>query len=176
MTSVTQINRGLAHSLNQLAYRTPVLSGLARLFADDLIGIVPLIVSRWWLDGPENAREAAFSAVLAGVASLSFNDLVGEILYVRRPYLVTWTRALVGVPRSSSFPSGHSTAAFSIAATALFYHLPDRFVLLGGAGLIALGRVCAGVHYPSDVLAGAAIGTFWAYLIHHTVRRGVRLR
>ena len=169
MTSVAQINRGLAHSLNQFARRTPALTSLARLAADHLIGIVPLIISRWWLDGADNARQAAVSAVLAGIVGLSFNDLLGEILYVRRPYLVTRTRALVGVPRSSSFPSGHSTAAFSLAATAMFYHLPGRFVLLGGAVLVALGRVFAGVHYPSDVLAGAVIGTLGAYLVRRAI-------
>lgn len=169
MTTIAQINRGLAHSLNQVACRTPVLTGLARVAADDLIGVMPLVISRWWQSGSERTRQAAVSAVVAGVASLTFNDLLGEIFYVRRPYLATWTRRLVGAPLNSSFPSEHSTAAFSLAATALLYRLPGRFLLLGGAVLVALGRVCAGVHYPSDVLAGAAVGSCWAYLIYRTL-------
>lgn len=62
------------------------------------------------------------------------------------------------MPRSTSFPSGHSASAFAFA-TGVCAELPELApVLLPLAGAVAYSRTHAGVHYPSDVAAGAAIG------------------
>ena len=64
-----------------------------------------------------------------------------------------------------SFPSGHTCASFA-AAFALYKTLPRRWGIacLVLAALISLSRLYVGVHYPSDVLGGAAVGIFagWA--------------
>jgi undecaprenyl-diphosphatase len=63
-----------------------------------------------------------------------------------------------------SFPSGHTLHAVSFAWQASA-HFPElAWVLLPLAGLIAGSRVVLGLHYPSDVLAGAAIGGALAQL------------
>lgn len=69
-------------------------------------------------------------------------------------------RLLVPTPNFPSFPSGHATAAFSVAViVALVYRRWYGWALaLGGASLIALSRVYLGVHYPSDILGGAILG------------------
>lgn len=61
-----------------------------------------------------------------------------------------------------SFPSGHATTAF-VTAAVFAWGLRDagrRCLLFTLASLVALSRVAAGVHWPVDVLAGAAIGSF----------------
>ncbi len=59
----------------------------------------------------------------------------------------------------ASFPSGHTTSAFA-AAVALGYMRPDwRRWLLAGAAFIGLSRILVGAHFPSDVVAGAALGS-----------------
>ena len=64
-----------------------------------------------------------------------------------------------------SFPSGHSTTAFALAAV-LGFVSPRWFypALLLAAG-IALSRVTEGVHYPSDIIAGAIVGLLGAYAV-----------
>ena len=58
----------------------------------------------------------------------------------------------------ASFPSGHAAAAFALAA-ALGYRWPQwRPVWFLMAGLVGLSRVALGMHWPSDVAAGAALG------------------
>ena len=69
---------------------------------------------------------------------------------------------------SYSFPSGHSTTAFA-TATALSLDYPKWYVIVPSyayAGTVAYSRMHLGVHYPSDVLTGALIGSGCAVLSH----------
>jgi membrane-associated phospholipid phosphatase len=68
----------------------------------------------------------------------------------------------------NSFPSGHSTVAFS-TATSLSINFKKWYVVVPAylwAGAMGYSRLHLGVHYPSDVLAGAIIGSGSAWLSH----------
>jgi undecaprenyl-diphosphatase len=66
---------------------------------------------------------------------------------------------LVVLPTSHSFPSGHAATSFACAGTlAPFVSRRGQIVLYVLAAAIAYSRVYVGVHYPLDVIAGAAIG------------------
>lgn len=65
---------------------------------------------------------------------------------------------------SPSFPSGHTTDAFMIAIAVGL--VSRRWYLLIWAVLVAYSRLCLGVHYPSDVLAGIATGSMAAILCY----------
>jgi undecaprenyl-diphosphatase len=67
-----------------------------------------------------------------------------------------------------SFPSGHTTAAFSLAVTSALVTQGNiaSSVYLILALLVAISRVYLGVHYPSDVIVGGIIGSSYAVLIH----------
>jgi membrane-associated phospholipid phosphatase len=69
---------------------------------------------------------------------------------------------------SPSFPSGHTSSAFE-TATSLSLAYPEWYIIVptfAWAGTVAYSRMELGVHYPSDVLAGALIGAGTAYLTH----------
>lgn len=78
----------------------------------------------------------------------------------------------VRMPRTTSFPSGHSASAFAFA-TGVGHVLPREAVPVHAlAGLIAYSRVHTGVHYPADAAAGALIGTAIAQLTARAIDRG----
>ncbi len=78
-----------------------------------------------------------------------------------RPYQ-TYSNITNGGPalKDYSFPSGHTTSAFT-TATVLAHFVPaGSLVFYGVAALVGLTRMILGVHYPTDVLIGSLIGTF----------------
>ncbi len=77
-----------------------------------------------------------------------------------------------------SMPSGHTTAAFAIA-TALTLRYPKPYVYIPAyawAAFVGYGRIYMGLHYPSDVLAGALLGSASALAIHLISPQVTKLR
>ena len=64
-----------------------------------------------------------------------------------------------------SFPSGHATTAFALAMVLAFLAPRWSYVALVFGVVVAASRVILGEHYPSDVLAGAIVGTLGAYAV-----------
>lgn len=80
-------------------------------------------------------------------------------------------KVLVPRPHDASFPSGHAATSFA-AATILSFAFPKAapaFLVLAAA--VAYSRVYVGVHYPLDVLAGAALGALVASGLWWLLRR-----
>ena len=106
---------------------------------------------------PPRRRRWLIAAALPP-AAIGLNFAVKVLVRRPRPEL-DGLPPLGRAPSSLSFPSAHSTASFA-AATAMSRIAPRRRALLfGGATLMALTRPYLGMHYPSDVVGGAALGT-----------------
>ena len=112
---------------------------------------------------PKQTRRAGVSALFAmGIGALITNVAVKNIVARIRPYdTVTELILLIERQHDFSFPSGHTCASFA-AACALYRTLPRKWGIacIVLAALIAFSRLYVGVHYPSDVLGGAAVGVF----------------
>lgn len=78
----------------------------------------------------------------------------------QRPFRVDPTlTSIAGSPKDGSYPSGHTSSAFT-AATVLAAFMPERAAeLYALAEQVAYSRVYGGVHFPSDIRAGAMVGT-----------------
>lgn len=65
---------------------------------------------------------------------------------------------------NDSFPSGHAAFYFAVAFAVYYWNRQAGTVLIILALILGLVRVYAGIHYPSDILAGAAIGFVSAWV------------
>jgi membrane-associated phospholipid phosphatase len=109
------------------------------------------------LGGRSGRRAAARGLIGLAIAATVANGPAKLLTRRRRP-AADARLTLIRMPRSTSFPSGHSASAFGFATGASAQAPALSPVLLPLAAAVAYSRVHAGVHYPSDVAAGIVIG------------------
>jgi undecaprenyl-diphosphatase len=112
------------------------------------------------LRGRSHRRAATRAAIGVGVESLIVNIGIKSLFRRRRPrHQDGFAHPLrLRVPRTSSFPSGHATSAFT-AATLLSDGDPAmRPVYFAAASVVAASRVYVKIHHASDVIAGVGVG------------------
>ncbi len=144
---------------------TPILSFYTQLGNHGLLFIV-LSLLLLCFKSTRRGGAAAGTGMLLGlfVTNLTIKPLMGRL----RPWVVMDGFVnLVAEHDPNSFPSGHSCSAFAFAA-ALCFTLPRRWMKIAAlamAVVMALSRLYVGVHFPSDVLAGALVGFFSGQLV-----------
>ncbi len=112
-------------------------------------------VAGWTLDRPRRERWRRATAAVAGTYAL--NTALKLVIRRPRPEL-PGLPPLTSTPTRLSFPSAHAATAFAGARAYSRLGVPSHplYVLAGG---LAASRMYLGVHYPSDILAGALLGT-----------------
>lgn len=115
-------------------------------------------------------RRAAVRAVGSLTVSSALTNIVAKQLFDRgRPDYggLSPLRRLRRAPITSSFPSGHSASAGAFATAVAMESLPRGAAVAPLAAAVAYSRVHVGVHYPADVVAGAALGAGVALATRH---------
>jgi undecaprenyl-diphosphatase len=152
------INQRLRHSWLDLFFNTVTHLGGAS------ITIVTALC--FALFGQGSWRSAGIYCCL----SLALSHIPVAIIKKRyprlRPYLVLPDTHIGKKPLTDhSFPSGHTTAIFSIAVPFVSIHPWSGLIALPIATIVGMSRIYLGQHYPSDVLVGALVGTTAALTI-----------
>jgi undecaprenyl-diphosphatase len=125
--------------------------------------------------GQRRAAARGMTALLVASAVANLPSKVAADRARPQPYRVPLPRRVTGQPSTGSFPSGHSASAAAFAtAVALASPRPVAAPVGVLAAGVCLGRVRTGVHYPGDVLAGAALGATTALLLARARRRAER--
>jgi undecaprenyl-diphosphatase len=152
------------HALNHAIRQHPLLMSIIAGFANwGVLAFGVAACALWLLDAPRQPgiwRRATAAGLAAAAAGLLANQVVAQIWHRPRPYQdhPLGVLPLLSASHDPSFPSDHATAAFAIAFGILFVTRRTGWWFLAWASLIALSRVFAGMHYPTDVLAGGAVG------------------
>ena len=151
-TSTVDFSKLLSNTTTEVAIGVPLVMGVVALIEkdDDLL------------------KNALYIGVSIGVGGVITQGLKYSIdrprPYVTYPNLIT----PYAYETSLSFPSGHTSLAFS-TATALCLKYPKWYVIAPSmlwACSVGYSRMNLGVHYPSDVLAGAVVGAGSAYVTY----------
>ena len=119
-----------------------------------------------------NLRRVLMFAGLIGLESLIVNQGIKRIFGRTRPTTAGDDRLEVRRPRTSSFPSGHASAA-TFAATLLGARTrhPLTAVIYATGGVVATSRAYVRIHHASDVVAGVITGRVLVLLARRLIRR-----
>lgn len=160
------IDHALNHAIRGHDLLVAIISGFANW------GVVAFGVAAfalWLLDEPRHPgiwRRGCAAGLSAAAVGLLANQLIAQLWHRPRPYQdhPLGVIPLLSPSHDPSFPSDHATAAFAIAFGILFVTRRAGWLFLAWALLIGVSRVLAGMHYPTDVIAGALVGLGSGYL------------
>lgn len=157
--------------INGLAGGSPFWDRFMSLVVGDYfipVAMVMVLLAMWFLGKDAESRERNQRAVWCALIGVGFACLAVQFFvwfgpdrlrpFEAYPALVPLVESLFYCPTDPSFPSNPAAAGFAFAMGAWFGNRKAGYLLLFLAILWSFARVYAGVHYPLDILGGAAIG------------------
>jgi undecaprenyl-diphosphatase len=159
------VDWSVLHALNDFMYRHDGVEDPLLFYVDvsEALFAATLAIVFLAARGAAHAvwRRASVAAALSAGLALAVGKTISEIVDRARPFVADPHGVHVFAAHSADpgFPSDHATAAFAIAVAILLRKRSWGIVALVLAGVLSVGRVAMGVHYPTDVIAGAALGS-----------------
>ncbi len=148
----------IMHSVQTLFLHALWMTTLVIISARWCIFAIPLCALVAWRTGHVSLHalmEITWSALLAAIIAFGAETLIGRL----RPFMVDPTLyVLIPRPSTMSLPSAHASIAYAMALALFGWSRPFGIFALVVADLVVMGRVAAGVHYPTDVFAGLLVG------------------
>lgn len=167
----------LFYLLNNLAGQSPFLDGIIVFCASYLAYLLIVVFLALVFFSAYSNREKWELLIVAGIASIiarfGITELIRFFYHRPRPFLVLPDVHALFTDSAWSFPSGHATFFFALSTAVYLYNKKWGIWFFIATVFITLGRVISGVHYPSDILGGAAIGIVVAYSTFYLARRTV---
>ena len=164
------VNQGLANDFFDVLM--PYITNLNNNETFKLI-VLPLLLFAWWFKQRKSAIKVFIALVLmAAIADSVSYRVIKSYIHRQRPNNDDRIESILRVPygpQSPSFPSNHSVTGFALASTLAWFYPPYKLVYWGIAGVIAFSRVYVGVHFASDVIAGALLGLLLALLFRKLI-------
>ena len=165
----------LFQQINNLAGRWAALDWLGIFFAvyaQYVVGAGLLIFWFWGKSREESRKNLAAAGTVLGAVVFSrlvLTEIIRWVWFRPRPFVDHAVNLLISHDNAGSFPSGHAAFFFALATTIIFWNRSWGVWYFFFAFLNGLARVFAGVHWPLDIVGGAAVGIAGALFIHWLV-------
>jgi undecaprenyl-diphosphatase len=164
-----------AFALNSYVASSSILTPVAIFGASYIQYLILLVLFFITFKSRDWFRIVVLSLVAAFVARIGIKELVLQFIERARPfYAHEEIQVLIPSPLSEifqSFPSGHTIFFFALATVVYLKDKKCGAVFYGAALIIGVSRVAVGVHYPSDILAGAVLGIMTGCLTYYIYKR-----
>ncbi len=158
--------------LNSWVGKSQIFDSVVEWFVSDYLVpvVLILILLNFWFSGAtindRYRRQVVVLTALVSMALASWVVMINNGIYFRpRPFEEIQLTLLFYEPTDSSFPANTAAATFAISATIWQLNRRLGIALLLLSGLFGLSRVYAGVHYPSDIIAGGFIGVVVSLIV-----------
>ncbi|MEK7583437.1 MAG: phosphatase PAP2 family protein [Patescibacteria group bacterium] len=148
-------------AINNFAGRWEWLDQLGIFLASGMAYVLVAVLVALWFLRKEQRRMVLVSIVSAVIARGVFVAIIRALYHRARPISVDAVHQLV-TNDAWAFPSGHASFFFALATGVFLYNKKLGSVFYIFAALMGLARIFVGVHWPTDILVGAALGMLTA--------------
>ena len=158
--------------LNAFVFRYFWFDTINIFLAEYLAYILGAVTVLFLLENWKKYFPMVFKGLAAGIlARFGIVELIRFLWPRARPFLESNVNLLLEKIDQAAFPSGHAAFFFALSLIVYFYNKKAGILFLIASALMGVARVFSGLHWPSDILAGAAVGLFSAWLIQNIVAR-----
>ena len=157
--------------INGLANNSKILDFIGIFLADYfqyILGAILIALFIW----KKNRLMVISAAISVFLSRLIIAEIIKNIVHRARPYVVLETarKIINGNTDFKSFPSGHAAIFFAIATAVYLHNKKLGIWFFVAAILMGIARIFVGVHWPTDILAGAMIGIVSGIIISRIIR------
>lgn len=162
--------------INGLAGKNALLDYVAIFCAEYLGYILIAVLIGYALFNPtlprlRRVRMVVEALIAAGFTRFVLAEIIRKLMFRARPFVQLNLHPLVNQsPLEASFPSGHTTFFFALSTIVYFYNKKLGIWFYVASILIVLSRVFVGIHWPSDILAGAVLGILVGFVLNYFFR------
>jgi len=133
-----------------------------------LILLLAVNIKKYW-------RMVAEAFIAAGFVKFILVEIIRWLWFRPRPFVsLNFVPLIDQSPAEASFPSGHASFYFALSTIVYLYNKRIGIIFYIASLFIVLARVFVGVHWPSDILAGAIMGIFIGWVLNKLFKKYLR--
>lgn len=160
----------LFNLVNQYALRWDALDAIGIALAEYLGYALILFIVIFVIVNSKKYLKMAVETIIAGAfARFGMVSFIRWIWERPRPFIENNVNLLLE-HNAPAFPSGHAAFFFAISTIVYYYNKRIGVLFFLSSILIVIARVFSGIHWPTDILAGAVVGIFSGWLIHKILK------